>query len=212
MPYNFITIEGNIGAGKTSLATMLANDLNGNLILEQYADNPFLPSFYKNPKQFAFPLELFFMAERYQQLKDLQSSSNLFQSFTVSDYLFAKSILFARVNLEPEEFKLFQRLVKVISFPFREPDLLLYLHLPVELLLKNISKRGRDYEKNISANYLLKIQKAYFDFFKTKPQMRILVVDVSKIDFIKSKKDYDLILPFLDMHLEAGTHFVTPRS
>src|SRR6185503_548784 len=169
MLYRFITIEGNIGAGKTSLAKMLANDFSGKLILEQFADNPFLPHFYKNPKQYAFPLELFFLAERYQQLNDEAASPDLFNSFVVTDYLFAKSHLFASINLEEEEMKLFKRLAMIMQSSLPDPELLVYLHSPVKKLMENISIRGRSYEKDISEDYLQRIQDAYFDFFKTQP-------------------------------------------
>src|SRR5580765_5261734 len=138
MNYHFITIEGNIGAGKTTLAHMLAKHFNGRLILEQFADNPFLPKFYENPQQFAFPLELFFMAERYKQLKDLIQQKDLFQSVTISDYLFTKCLLFAKVNLSDEEFRLYQRLFEITHQQLIQPDILIYLHAPVAKLQVNI--------------------------------------------------------------------------
>ncbi|MBX7107952.1 MAG: deoxynucleoside kinase [Chitinophagales bacterium] len=209
MRYNYITIEGNIGAGKTSLANMLAKDYHGKLILEQFADNPFLPLFYKNPRQYAFPLELFFLAERYQQLKDVAAMQDLFSSFTVSDYLFAKSHLFASINLVEEEFKLFKRLSQIIQASLPEPELLLYLHSPVEVILSNIAKRGRPYEKDISAEYLGKIQQVYFDYFKTQMQLRIVILDVSKINFIENKQDYNRIIDLLQQEHQPGTNVIT---
>ena len=150
MKYNFITIEGNIGAGKTTLAHLLSKRLNARLILEEFADNPFLPKFYENQQQYAFPLELFFMAERYKQLKDLLQTKDMFQHVTISDYLFTKCLLFAKVNLPEEEFLLYQKLFDIINPQLVQPDLLIYLHAPVTKLKENIRNRNRLYEKGIS--------------------------------------------------------------
>src|SRR4051812_5068949 len=149
MKYKFITIEGNIGAGKTTLAQMLSKRLNARLILEEFADNPFLPKFYENPAQYAFPLELFFMAERYKQLKDLLHTTDLFKSATISDYLFTKCLLFAKVNLPETEFHLYQKLFDIIHQQLIHPDLLIFLHAPVNRLQDNIKKRQRSYEQAI---------------------------------------------------------------
>ena len=208
MPYNFITIEGNIGAGKTTLAKRLAAELNGNLILEQFADNPFLPKFYENPKQFAFPLELFFMAERFQQLKENFSAQDLFRKFTVSDYLFRKSQLFASINLSDEEYKLYQRLFNIIHNTLPEPDLIIYLHCPVEKLVQHIHKRGRDYEQSISKNYLEKIQQMYFSFFKSQRHLPVVIIDCSNIDFVNLEEHYQLIHEIIFDHHEPGINHV----
>ena len=149
MNYHFITIEGNIGAGKTTLAHLLSKHYNARLILEAFADNPFLPKFYENPAQFAFPLELFFMAERYKQLKELVHTKDLFHSITISDYLFTKCLLFAKVNLPEEEFRLYQSLFDIIHQQLVKPDILIYLHAPVQKLQVNIRKRNRPYEQSI---------------------------------------------------------------
>lgn len=154
MKYNFITIEGNIGAGKTTLSRLLSRHYNARLILEEFAENPFLPKFYESPEQYAFPLELFFMAERYKQLKDLLQTNDLFQQLTISDYLFTKCLLFAKVNLPEEEFRLYQKLFDIINPQIVQPQLLIYLHTPVEKLQKNIKKRNRSYEQNIPDDYL----------------------------------------------------------
>ena len=166
MNYHFITIEGNIGAGKTTLAHLLARHYNARLILEQFADNPFLPKFYENQQQYAFPLELFFMAERYKQLKELIHTKDLFQQFTISDYLFTKCLLFAKVNLAEEEFRLYQKLFDIIHQQIVQPDLLIYLHAPVSKLQSNIRKRQRPYEKGISDEYLFKLQETYTHYIK----------------------------------------------
>src|SRR5262245_66379632 len=154
MRYNFITIEGNIGAGKTTLAHLLARHYNARLILEEFADNPFLPKFYENPQQYAFPLELFFMAERFKQLKELILQKDLFQSLTISDYLFTKCLLFAKVTLPDDEFRLYQRLFDIIHQQLIQPDILVYLHAPVAKLQANVKKRNRPYEQNIADQQL----------------------------------------------------------
>ena len=155
MKYNFITIEGNIGAGKTTLAHLLSKHFQARLVLEEFADNPFLPKFYESPEQYAFPLELFFMAERYKQLKDLLQTKDMFHSVTVSDYLFTKCLLFAKVNLPDEEFRLYQKLFEIINPQIVQPDLLIYLHSPVNKLQENIRKRNRTYEQSIPNDYFL---------------------------------------------------------
>ena len=166
MKYNFITIEGNIGAGKTTLAHLMSKRLNARLILEEFADNPFLPKFYENQQQYAFPLELFFMAERYKQLKDLLQTKDMFQNVTISDYLFTKCLLFAKVNLPDEEFLLYQKLFDIINPQLVQPDLLIYLHAPVSKLKENIKKRNRSYEQGIGAEYLFSLQETYTQYIK----------------------------------------------
>jgi len=190
MQYNFIAIEGNIGSGKTSLSKMLAEEFNAKLILEQFADNPFLPKFYKDQKKYAFPLEMSFLAERYQQLSDETIQPELFSPFIISDYYVFKSLIFAEVTLESEEFKLYKRLFLMMYNNLVKPDLFVYLYQDTDRLLENIKKRGRDYEKDIDANYLEMINKGYLDFIKRQAELKILVIDVSKIDFVNNKKDY----------------------
>jgi len=158
MQYHFITVEGKIGAGKTTLSQLLSKHFNARLILEEFADNPFLPKFYENPDQYAFPLELFFMAERYKQLKDMIHTTDLFQSITVSDYLFTKCLLFAKVNLPEEEFRLYQKLFEIIHQQLVFPDILIYLHAPVKKLQANIKKRNREYKQKIPDEYQFNIQ------------------------------------------------------
>lgn len=207
MRYNYLTIEGNIGAGKTSLATRIANDFNGKLVLEQFADNPFLPLFYENRKQYAFPLELFFMAERFQQLKENMLPQDLFKKFTISDYLFIKSLLFASVNLTEEEYKLYHRLFQMIYSNLPQPELLVYLHCEIPQLMDNISKRGRTYEQSINAEYLTNIQETYFEYFKTLRAQRLLIIDVTQADFMENKNHYEEILSLMDKDYPAGTYY-----
>jgi deoxyadenosine/deoxycytidine kinase len=206
MNYHFITIEGNIGAGKTTLAHMLARHYNARLILEQFADNPFLKKFYENPAQNAFPLELFFMAERYKQLKELVHTADLFQSVTVSDYLFTKCLLFAKVNLPDQEFRLYQKLFDIISAQVVQPDILIYLHAPVSKLQANIRRRNRSYEQSISDEYLFNIQETYTNYIR-QHNIRTLFIDVSNADFLDNKAHLDVVLDALSRDISEGQHY-----
>src|SRR6476660_4348811 len=206
MKYNFITIEGNIGAGKTTLAHLLAKHYNARLILEQFADNPFLPKFYESPSQYAFPLELFFMAERFKQLKDLLQQKDMFQSVTISDYLFTKCLLFAKVNLPDDEFRLYQRLFDIIHQQLLQPDLLIYLHTPVSRLQKNIKKRNRSYEQNIPDEYLFNIQQTYTHYIKDH-NIKTLFIDASNADFISNEKHIKVVIDALDKEY-IGQHYI----
>ncbi|HXO74399.1 MAG TPA: deoxynucleoside kinase [Puia sp.] len=208
MKYHFITIEGNIGAGKTTLAHMLARHFNARLILEQFADNPFLPKFYENPAQYAFPLELFFMAERYKQLKELVHTADLFQSVTISDYLFTKCLLFAKVNLADQEFLLYQKLFDIIHAQMIQPDILIYLHAPVDKLQSNIRKRNRSYEQSISDEYLYDIQETYTHYIR-QHNIRTLFVDVSNADFLGNEAHLKVILDALEKEVGEGQHYFT---
>jgi deoxyguanosine kinase len=208
MQYHFITIEGNIGAGKTTLAHLLSKHFNARLILEEFADNPFLPKFYENPDQYAFPLELFFMAERYKQLKDMIHTKELFQSITVSDYLFTKCLLFAKVNLPDEEFRLYQKLFDIIHQQLVFPELLIYLHAPVHKLQSNIKKRNREYEQKIPDEYLFNIQETYTSYIK-QHNIQTIFVDASNADFLGNEKHLQVVLDALEKDYEGGQHYVT---
>lgn len=208
MNYHFITIEGNIGAGKTTLAHLLSRYFNARLVLEAFADNPFLPKFYENPKQFAFPLELFFMAERFKQLKDLIQQKDLFQNITISDYLFTKCLLFAKVNLPEDEFRLYQRLFEILHQQLVQPDLLIYLHSPVQKLQKNIKKRNRSYEQSISDEYLFNIQQTYTHYIK-EHNIKTLFIDASNADFLGNEKHVQVIIDALNKDYEEGQHYIT---
>ncbi|HMH24281.1 MAG TPA: deoxynucleoside kinase [Puia sp.] len=208
MNYHFITIEGNIGAGKTTLAHILAKHFDARLIVEQFADNPFLPKFYENPQQYAFPLELFFMAERYKQMKELVHTNDLFQHITVSDYLFTKCLLFARVNLQETEFRLYQKLFDIIYPQLVKPDILIYLHAPVNKLQQNIRKRNRPYEQSIGDDYLFNLQETYTNYIR-QHNIRTIFVDVSNADFLGNEKHLQVILDALDKDFEGGQHYFT---
>ena len=208
MKHHFITVEGNIGAGKTTLTHLLAKHLNARLILEEFADNPFLPKFYENPKQYAFPLELFFMAERYKQLKEMLQTKDMFQNVTVSDYLFTKCLLFAKVNLPEEEFRLYQKLFDIMHQQLLFPDVLIYLHAPVSKLQENIKKRKRAYEQNIPDEYLFNIQETYTSYIKHH-NIKTICIDASNADFLGNEKHLQVVLDALDKDYEVGQHYFT---
>ncbi|MGE5518788.1 MAG: deoxynucleoside kinase [Candidatus Dadabacteria bacterium] len=208
MKYSFITIEGNIGAGKTTLSHLLAKHYNARLVLEQFADNPFLPKFYESPKQYAFPLELFFMAERFKQLKELIQQKDLFQSVTISDYLFTKCLLFAKINLPEDEYRLYQRLFDIIHQQLVQPDILVYLHAPVNRLQQNIKKRNRPYEQNIGDKYLLSIQETYTHYIR-QHEIKTLFVDASNADFLTNEKHLKVITDALEEDYPVGQHYLT---
>ena len=203
MLYSHIAIEGNIGSGKTTLATMLSNDIDARLVLEQFADNPFLPKFYADPEKHAFPLELFFMAERYHQLKNLKEQ-DLFKPQIVSDYFFVKSKLFAQNNLKKDEMQLFNRLFDIMRSSLSNPDLLVYLYSDVERLQQNIKNRGRDFEQNISDEYLQNIQDKYLDFLRKQSDFPVLLLDVTNVDFVADKNIYDKIDELIFVEYSVG--------
>jgi deoxyadenosine/deoxycytidine kinase len=206
MKHHFITVEGNIGAGKTTLTHLLAKHFNARLILEEFADNPFLPKFYENPDQYAFPLELFFMAERYKQLKEMLHTKDLFQTVTVSDYLFTKCLLFAKVNLPEEEFRLYQKLFDIIHQQIAFPDILIYLHAPVQKLQENIRKRNRSYEQSIPDEYLFNLQETYTSYIK-QHNIRTIFIDASNADFLGNEKHLQTVIDALEKDFEDGQHY-----
>lgn len=207
MKYKFITIEGNIGAGKTTLAQMLQKELDANLILEQFADNPFLPKFYADKDKYSFPLELSFLAERFKQLKEMLNTRDLFNQFVVSDYLFIKSKLFAKVNLQEDEYKLYETIFDIIYLNLPKPDLIIYLHAPLSKLKSNIKLRGREYEQNIADEYLVDLQNAYLQLLKSE-QFKTLIIDTTQIDFVKNPEQFQKIMNQLDKEYENGVHFI----
>ena len=192
--YNYIAIEGNIGAGKTSLAKMVSDEFNAKIILERFAENPFLPKFYEDKERFAFPLEMSFLADRYQQLSDDLAQLDLFKNFIVSDYYIFKSLIFAQITLQKDEYLLYRKMFNMMYKEITKPDLYVYLYQNTERLLQNIKKRGRSYEQNIEAGYLQKIHDGYKNFISTQQNLNILVIDVSEIDFVDNKEDYKYII------------------
>ena len=193
MDFDFLVIEGNIGAGKTTFAKMLSEEFDARLILESFAENPFLPKFYHDPDKYSFPLELSFLAERYGQLKNDLSNRDLFHQHTVADYYFMKSLIFAQNTLATDEYNLYRNFFDIIYERLPKPDLYVYLHLPEELLIANIRKRGRDYEQSIEADYLKKIREGYFTFFAQQSDFPVLIIDTSRIDFVADDTHYRML-------------------
>ena len=193
MSVEYLVIEGNIGAGKTTLATMLSADLNSKLILEGFSDNPFLPKFYSDPVKYSFPLELSFLAERYSQLKNDLASRDLFHELTIMDYYFMKSLIFAQNTLAPDEYNLYRKFFDIIYERLPKPDLYVYLHMPENRLIENIHQRGRDYEQSIQMSYLKTIREGYFSFFSQQSDFPVLIIDTSNIDFVKNNAHYQLV-------------------
>lgn len=207
MNYRFITVEGNIGAGKTTLSNLLQKTYDANLILEQFADNPFLPKFYADKDRYSFPLELSFLAERYRQLKVMLNTHDLFGKPIISDYLFIKSKLFAKVNLPEEEYKLYETLFDIIYPNLPEPDVVIYLHAPLERLRNNIKQRGREYEQNIEDDYLLNLEEAYLQLIKSSTY-RTFIVDTNRTDFLNNSAHFQQLLHYLNRSFEKGCHYL----
>jgi len=200
--YNYIAIEGNIGAGKTTLAEKIAQDFNAKTVFERFADNPFLPKFYKDQNRYAFPLEMSFLADRYQQLSDDLAQFDLFKDFIVADYHIFKSLIFAKVTLQEDEFRLYKTLFDIIYKEMPKPDLYVYLYQNTDRLLQNIKRRGRSYEQEIPADYLDKINKGYLDYINSQTNLNVLIIDVSDRDFVKNQSDYVYILDEIRKKME----------
>ncbi|WP_026935181.1 2-amino-4-hydroxy-6-hydroxymethyldihydropteridine diphosphokinase [Christiangramia echinicola] len=195
---NYIAVEGNIGAGKTSFSTMISEDFNAKLILERFKDNPFLPKFYENKERYAFPLEMSFLADRYQQLSDDLAQYDLFKDFVISDYDVFKSLIFAKITLHEDEYSLYHKLFHLMYKELVKPELYIYLYQNTDRLLENIKKRGRDYEQNIQPEYLIDINKSYLNFIKSQSNMKVQVIDISGLDFVSNRKDYLWLLSEID--------------
>ena len=206
VPYNYIVVEGSIGAGKTTLSTMLARDFNAELVLERFADNPFLEKFYKDPEHYAFPVEMTFLMDRYQQLKGLLSARDLFTDFVIGDYFIDKCLLFSKNNLTKDEFTLFKSVFDAIAGFLPKPDLILYLYTRPERLLAQIAKRNRSFEKDITAEYLSDIQEKYLTYFRENQRIPILLVDTENVDFVENNSDYQCFKDLITCHYEAGIH------
>ena len=198
--YNYVAIEGNIGSGKTSLSNLMSDEFNAKIVLERFADNPFLPKFYEDQERFAFPLEMSFLADRYQQLTDDLAQFDLFKNFIVSDYYIFKSLIFAQVTLQKEEYALYRKMFDIMYKEISKPDLYIYLYQNTDRLLENIKKRGRVYEQNIEASYLQKIHVGYTNFIKTEQDLNKLIIDFSELDFVKNHKDYREVLKINNTH------------
>lgn len=208
MPYRYIAIEGNIGSGKSTLATLLAKHYDARLVLEEFADNNFLSKFYQDAERYAFPLELSFLADRYKQLKELPLNQDLFEQKVIADYVLVKSKLFAKVNLAGHEYDLFQKLFDIIDPHLPAPDLLIYLHSPINRLMQNIRKRGRSYEQNIPMEYLEKVQEVYQQYLKQSIH-KTLIVDMSSVDFHSNPSHFTQLTDFLDKDYDFQTHYLS---
>lgn len=206
--YEYVVIEGNIGSGKTTLSKKLAEHWNTRLILEQFKDNPFLPKFYENPKRHGFALELSFLAERYHQKREELNKTDIFQPGIVSDYSFAKSLIFAQINLEPDEFELYQSLFKIIHGRLPKPDLLVFLYCGAEKSKRQIQKRGRQYEQEIDIEYLEKINQGYLNYFKQNSETRIIVVNTENLDFVQSDTDLQTLFHLFEQPYATGVQII----
>jgi 2-amino-4-hydroxy-6-hydroxymethyldihydropteridine diphosphokinase len=198
--YNYIAIEGNIGAGKTSLSKMMSDAFNAKLVLERFADNPFLPKFYEDKERYAFPLEMSFLADRYHQLSDDLAQFDLFKNFIISDYYIFKSLIFAQVTLPADEYLLYRKMFNLIYKEIPKPDLYVYLYQNTDRLLENIKKRGRTYEQNITPEYLEKIHEGYKGFINSQDDLNLLIIDVSEMDFVNTPADYNFIIDTIKCH------------
>lgn len=204
MEYRIITVEGNIGSGKTSLAKKFAEEFQAKLILESFADNPFLQKFFVKQKDYALGMEMFFMAERYEQLKEELGNWDIFQQRVIVDYLFEKSLLYSRVNLDDVEYNLYQKIFNILNPKLPVSDLIIYLHSNTDRLVANIQKRGREFEQTVRTDYLLQIQETYFTYFTQHPENRTLILDVSNADFVRNENHYSQIKNLASMQHEPG--------
>ena len=208
-PYNFITIDGNTGAGKTTLTKMLAQDFGGELILEEFVDNPFLPLFYATPERYAFSTELYFLIDRYEQLQETLNKKDLYGQLHFADYIFTKSLLYAKANLEGEEYRLFERIFNTFLTNLPEPELFIYLHSKADRLVQNIQKRGRDFEQVVRKTYLQTVEDIYFDYFQQNKHLRILIILADDIDFVENPAHYQAIREAVTKEFDPGIHYIS---
>ncbi len=206
--YNFITIDGNTGAGKTTLAEMIAKQFGGRLILEDFVDNPFLPAFYAEPDRYAFQTELYFLVDRYQQLKETLGKIDLYGKLNIADYIFVKSLLYAKANLKDQEYHLFERVFNMVFNDLPEPELFIYIHSKADRLVENIRKRGRGFEQVVRKSYLQTVEDIYFDYFKKHQHLRILIIPSDDIDFVANPKHYEQIIDKVTQKYEPGIHYI----
>ncbi|HNM66808.1 MAG TPA: deoxynucleoside kinase [Chitinophagales bacterium] len=206
--YKFITIEGNIGAGKTTLASLLSEEYGGQLILETFTDNPYLSKFYQQPEKYGLQLEMSFLIERYQQLTKIFAEPNIFSQFIITDYMLKKCLLFAKINLSKQEFKLYHSFFNLIYKKLPKPDIIFYLHSDTETLLRNIKRRGRDYEQSISKVYLNKIERMYFEYFRQNPENKFVIVDINGVDWISNVFAYEKLKEVFSKEYNVGMNFI----
>lgn len=208
MRYSYIAIEGLIGAGKTTLARRLAAEWKGRLVLEEFDDNPFLPKFYEDPQRYGFAVELSFLAQRYHQLKRV-TEQDLFAQCTIADYSLGKSMVFASVTLQPDEYALFIDLYGIMFNDLPQPELIVYLHLGMDRLRERIRSRGRAYEQRIGAEYLMRLQDRYLDHLQKRPGSHVLVVDLQDKDLMNDAAVYQRLQTLLDLEVPSGYRVVT---
>ncbi len=209
MYYKHIAIEGNIGAGKTTLAQLLSEAYNGRLILEEYAENPYLPKFYENPEKFALQLETSFLLDRYKQLNSILSEPNIFKDFVIADYMLAKSLLFAKINLSSGDFKLYSTFFNIIEKRIPKPEIIFFLHGQTDQLKKNIQRRGRPYEQNINRHYLGRIERMYFEYFKQNPHLKVVIIDIKDKNWVSDMYAYESLLNVFEQHYQTGMNYVS---
>jgi len=201
--FRFIAIEGNIGVGKTTLTTKIAQDFKAKTVLERFAENPFLPKFYQDQSRYAFSLELSFLVDRHQQLSSDMAQFDWSKDCVIGDYHFFKSLIFAKVTLPEDEFQLYSKVFEMIDTAMPQPGLFLYLYQNTERLLQQIKERGRSYEQDISAAYLDKINEGYLFYIQSQTNLNVLVIDVSDLDFVKNQGDYISILEAIQRKINA---------
>lgn len=207
----FISVEGVIGAGKTSLARKLKERLNAELILEQFEANPFLEKFYSDRKRYAFQTQMFFLINRFKQQQEL-NQENLFTEYIVCDYVFDKDKIFAYLNLTGEELKLYETLFPLLSRNLRKPDLVVYLQSSVDRLMYNIKKRNRKVERNLTMNYIEELSEAYNHFFFRYNETPLLIVNSSEIDFVNSDDDFDELFKQIFREDRGFTEYFKPEA
>ena len=206
----YIVIDGPIGVGKTSLATLLAPELNARIIFERAEENPFLTDFYQDPARFRFQTQIFFLMNRYTQQEEF-SQHDLFNQVTISDYLFAKDRIFAYLNLNDHELSLYEQIYKMLETKIVKPDLVIFLQADTETILRRIKQRGRPFEKDVSRDYIEAVNDAYSHYFFRYSETPLLVINTSEIDFVHNPQDMDdLIRQILSMR--QGTMYYVPKS
>ena len=207
---NYIAIEGPIGVGKTSLAKLLSKKMNARLILEKFEDNPFLSEFYDDPGRFAFQTQLFFLLQRYQQQQDIRQV-DMFHNIVISDYMFIKDRLFASLNLDEKEMNLYDSIANMMERNIINPDLIIYLQADTSTLMKNIEKRGRNFENNISFDYINALNDIYTEYFFRYNDTPLVIINTNNIDFVNNADDLDQVIDYINQPV-SGTKFFNPSA
>lgn len=207
---NYIAIEGPIGVGKTSLAKLLSKRLSAKLILEKFEDNPFLSEFYDDPARFAFQTQLFFLLQRYQQQQDIRQV-DMFHNLLISDYMFIKDRLFASLNLDDKEMNLYDSIANIMERNIINPDLIIYLQADTSTLMKNIDKRARDFENNISYDYINALNEIYTEYFFRYNDTPLVIINTNNIDFVNNADDLDQVIEYIRQPV-SGTKFFNPSA